>query len=329
MDNSKNLLQNIIKNVQTHNFTEAEQLCILELKSNPNNQPILTLLGTIYYNNREFIKSIEYFEKALKLKYSENIIKLLGNACYYIGNYEKAYPFLKDTLNFEREINTLKKLTHIAVVTRMNMNDAYKLGLEIEEKSPFDLENLSYLGELCLNLGQFEKSLYYTNKILAINPKFAKGLILKGIIEEVIFNDDKTAQKYFKKAIRYGERAEGYYNLSINYSHSDRKKSNKYAKYLLKNNLSNRINELNNIIGSNYFALKQLKKGITYFEKSWDGIKKPFKNFWDMQPHKDKTCYLHLTKGFSDQIMFIRYLPFLAKNFKSIKIPCSQNVLQL
>ena len=329
MDNSKNSLQNIIKNVQTQNYTEAEQLCILELKSNPNNQPILTLLGTIYYNNHEFIKSIEYFEKALKLKYSENIIKLLGNAYYYIGNYEKAYPFLKDTLNFERKINTLKKLTHIAVVTRVNMNDAYKFGLEIEEKSPFDLENLSYLGELCLNLGQFEKSLYYANKILAINPKFAKGLILKGIIEEVIFSDDKTAQKYFKKAIRYGEIAEGYYNLSINYSHSDRKKSNQYAKYLIKNNLSNRTNELNNIIGSNYFALKQLKRGIAYFEKSWDDIEKPFKNFWDMQPHQDKTCYLHLTKGFGDQIMFIRYLPLLAKNFKSIKIPCSQNVLQL
>ena len=184
MDNSKNSLQNIIKNVQTQNYTEAEQLCILELKSNPNNQPILTLLGTIYYNNREFIKSIEYFEKALKLKYSENIIKLLGNAYYYIGNYEKAYPFLnileEQVSKMGTEISEVIKKEHfdIAVrkvsvgnsilsiknINRINMIEIFEKinGVEdILKKDPVNVYDKM----------DYKTKIYYRNKLKEISKK--------------------------------------------------------------------------------------------------------------------------------------------------------------
>ena len=301
-------------------FDKAEQIYFDILKEQPDNSVILSFLGVMYYELGNYKDSEKYLIKSYDIKPNNVAIKLLGFVYCYLSDYDNAEKFLRLTAEFDKTPEVINKLVSVLLTKTTGYNHAYKYSLELYKKYPFNVENIVHLSEICLNIGKFKESEDFCNKALKLDSKYSKAWIQKGKIEEVLKCDNDEAVKCFKKSVRLGDKSEGYYNLSVHYILTDRKKSNYYAKYLLKTGISNRQDELHHIIGTNYFAMRKMKQGFKYYVHSWDNMSGPSGEKWQGETLKDKSLYVHFTQGFGDQIMFARYLPLIADKVKNIKI---------
>ncbi len=58
-----------------------------QLKSDPNNVPLLVQIGNVYYDHNVYKEAISYYEKAVKIKADDpNVLTDLGTAYFYTGD---------------------------------------------------------------------------------------------------------------------------------------------------------------------------------------------------------------------------------------------------
>jgi cytochrome c-type biogenesis protein CcmH/NrfG len=82
----------------------AIQPLLEQLKSRPNDPELLASIGNQYYDNRDYTKAIEYYERSLKLTpRNANVRTDMGTAIWYSGDPDRAIreyeQALKDTPN--------------------------------------------------------------------------------------------------------------------------------------------------------------------------------------------------------------------------------------
>ena len=75
---------------------EAEKLLAKGLKRFPKSAPLLVGMGNIYHRAADYITSLRFFERALSIDQTNNLIHFSkANALYGIGHYEDAYSIYR------------------------------------------------------------------------------------------------------------------------------------------------------------------------------------------------------------------------------------------
>jgi len=71
------------------------------LKSDPNNPALLTGIGNIYYDARQYSIAIDHYERALKIKPSDAPVRTdMATAYWYLGDADKAIAEFNKALTY-------------------------------------------------------------------------------------------------------------------------------------------------------------------------------------------------------------------------------------
>ena len=75
---------------------------IAQLKADPTNAGLLTQIGNLYYDAKQYPTAIEYYERALKSQPSNTSVRTdLGTAYWYTGNADAAITQYEKSLGFD------------------------------------------------------------------------------------------------------------------------------------------------------------------------------------------------------------------------------------
>ena len=75
---------------------------LVHLQSDPSNPDLLTSLGNLYYDAQQFPVAIDYYQRSLKFRPSDNSVRTdLGTADWYVGNADAALAEFDKALALE------------------------------------------------------------------------------------------------------------------------------------------------------------------------------------------------------------------------------------
>lgn len=322
-----------IKYSEDKNYEKAEKIYLEILKQDKSNAVILSFLGLLYLKAGLFKKAEKYLEKSNNLKANKATIEGLGLVKYYLSEYEEACKYLEIAIKNNRSFDIYDKFVKSLYETKL-YSKSYEYALECYNKYPFKEEALGNLALSCIGVGKLKECMSYAEKLIQKYPKYGKGWLVFGLINEILYHNDLFARECYKNSLKYGDKLTGYYNLAVNASKlKDYKKAYYYACKFKK--LASNQGNINFLIATIYFYQKKFKKGYSYYVKKEEGLDKSkpaskLKNIWsDGKTYKEDTLMVYCDQGIGDCLMFARYLPFLEKKFKRIKVYTNKVVLSL
>jgi tetratricopeptide (TPR) repeat protein len=75
---------------------------LTKLQTDPNNADLLTRVGNLYYDAREYSTAVEYYGRALKAKPADVAVRTdMGTALWYMGDADAALLQFDTALSFE------------------------------------------------------------------------------------------------------------------------------------------------------------------------------------------------------------------------------------
>ena len=306
-------------------FKKAEKIYLELLKTSPENTSVLSFLGLLYYNLGNYKKAEKYLEKSYKLTQSKTIVSYIGMSKFVLTKYFSAISYLKKALA-ENKSYDLYRAIIMSLFECKNYQEAYTYALEANKKFPTDEMFLYNLGYSSLQIGLFKESEQYCKKLLLLNPKLSLAWFLNGLQAETLYGDEKLARKSYRLMVKNGNKAGGYLNLAISYAKDvkSRKKTYYYLKKIEK--IMPEKKGLRFLFASYYLSARQFKRGYRYYvnvdNDSQDDIDwySQFKRPWKGGSFKDEIIFVYGDQGIGDQIQFSRYLPFLEKKFKKVRV---------
>ena len=204
------VIQNLIG---VNNFKDAIYHCNKLLKQYPNISYIYNLCGLAHQGNREMLKSIELFSKALHYE-PQNIAAKnnLANSYKHTNQNRKAEEIYKSIIN--QDPNNIKALNNYANLKRefnqyKQAKELLLKALKVESNNIYILLNLAMC---CQGIGEANDAKNYVLKVLNIEPKntSAHKLLstltdykgdkehfekMKELIDEEIFKQFSSIQK--------------------------------------------------------------------------------------------------------------------------------------
>lgn len=83
-----------------------------QLKSDPNNVGLLNELGNIYYDNKQYPRAIDYYNRSLKLQPTDTAVRTdMATAYWFAGDVDTAISEFNKALSYEpTKANTLFNL---------------------------------------------------------------------------------------------------------------------------------------------------------------------------------------------------------------------------
>lgn len=73
-----------------------------QLKADPNNPSLLTQLGNISYDAKQYPAAIDYYQRVLKLRPADTSVRTdMGTAYWYTGNADAAIEQFNKALSYE------------------------------------------------------------------------------------------------------------------------------------------------------------------------------------------------------------------------------------
>ena len=284
------------KNHKENNFRIAENLYLKILKVNPNHFDAVFLLGSLWFQTKNFTDSIRMLTDAIKMQpkninpyqnlgaalveigQSEKAIDVLnraleikpkhagilynlGNAYKHFGDFKKAATCYESTLKIEpKNTKAYNNLGNVLKSLRKNKNAiiAFKKAIEIEPKHRSANHNLANTYK---ELGNFEESKKFYKKSFDINTNLESLYALSELDNKILDKDikDKIVNLMNDKKISENNIAYGKFLLS---------------KYEAKKNEFKK--EFNYLIEGHehYFSTnKNFKKGVNYWLKELPNIK--------------------------------------------------------
>lgn len=322
-----------IEYTKVKDYKSAEKIYKNLLSLDKNNTTILSLLGLLYFNSGKLKKAKLILTKSNKLSPNNpTTIEGLGFTYYNLGELKEARKYFEQIINSTKNFEIYENYINCLFEIRENQK-AYELGLKANQLFPLNKDILSVLVYACIYSGNLNDAIKYSKQLLSAFPKQAKSWLRQGLVQEVIFHDDRKAQECYKTALKYGEKAEAYHNLAISYNKvGEHKKAEQYIKKSIKINGLNKNNNFG--LATTYFFQRKYKLGFKHYAVShiFPADNSPIskmKKFWDGKKYKDKTLFVYCDQGIGDCIMFSRYFVFLEKYFKNIKISCHPNMIDL
>lgn len=204
------------------NFEKANQL-------QPTNEVAIEQLATLYFNNRQFEKAIEFAQKCKSCQQSDKIIAMSN---YNLEDYAKAIEGLKKAL----------------------------------AKNPNDAEATYTLGRSYLENDDFKNAILQYQKALAIDPT-KNGWMYELGLQFYNTNDFANAKKYFLMAedAGYPKSNDFYENLGLAYMNTgDVDNGLKNLNIVLKRKPNDK--ELLNDIAQALYTVKNYNQALSYYQ---------------------------------------------------------------
>ena len=197
---NKNLSQEIqilLNQFNAKNYDEVINKGNILIKKNPEFVILYNIVGSAYQNKGEFINAKNNFKFGLKL--DPNNLALMNNLAMSHKNlleYDLAEELFVKTLKLnDKYINTYINLGNLKRDLN-KFNEAiklYEIALSITSENPIVYYSLALAHQ---GIGNFEKTITYSKKILEINPNFTRADHL--ISQSIKYNEENEHYKSLK-----------------------------------------------------------------------------------------------------------------------------------
>lgn len=257
--------EKILKLIESKQYSQAEKALIQEAKNNPENLETLSLLGKVYFLQKNYKKSLESYSKVLKLGQPK------ASTYFHIGEN------FQELKNYFSAIENYKK----AVVLNPMLSEAYlKIGDIYLEWNKFEIASGWYdkamvndrksastyfhMANLQFEAAQYDKSIVLLNQSLEIDPLFKNSRILE---LQILNRQKKTAILLNKAALfinDFPKEADGY--LFLGRFYLDQKEFPKsLANYKKAAEVAPEDPSTFNGLGNYYYELKNYAEALKYY----------------------------------------------------------------
>lgn len=193
---------------QAGDIKNAERFYLEFLKINPNDSLVRFNLGTIYYNNEEYDKSLKLLEATNQEIITNDIIALVGYNYFGLKNYEKSYEILKSISTKKTGDLYFSKVYGEVLLQTKRLGELHPYITKLYEANTNNPEVVYIYGKhLAFNLGKYTEAVEVYKKYIidngankVINLEAAKMCIeLKNYILAKQFLDLISEQEKYKK----------------------------------------------------------------------------------------------------------------------------------
>lgn len=314
------------------NLKKAEILYKKIVKANPENHIVLSAIGLYYLNLGQFKQAKKYLLKSYSIKQIDATTEGLGLLHYHIKENDEALKYFEKIIDKTTNFDIIDKYINL-LLEKKRFTEALKLAEKCKKLYPIKKESMEKYVYCLIHVGKFKEALNECLTLTKQYPKYSLGWIRLGLIYEMYFHDEVFAKTCYENAVKCGDKYGGYSNLLINasktFNHVD---ALKYIKKL--DNLKIRSDDLNFTKSVVYFKHREFMKAYKYYINRTSADKEAqnyfkFKTLWDGKKYKDEILLVYSDQGIGDCLMFSRYLPFLEKYFKQIKVLTRESIINL
>ncbi len=152
------------------------------LERDPNHYDTLVLLAELQYSEGNFYEAMNYAEKALNIRESEEVLAIYAKSLYYLGNYEKS-------------LDSVERLLQISP------SEEYRI----------------LKGNCLFSLGKYEEAMNIAKEVLSANSKNTDAHLLAGKVSYALGNYDDAVEHLTEVLMYNPENWEAYYYRGMSY----------------------------------------------------------------------------------------------------------------
>ena len=143
----------------------AEQLIAQEQMKYGETQEVLLSFGKLYYNIRDFTKSVSFLTRAINIEKTSESLLLLGHVEFERNRYDEAAQWFEEGLDVQFESKAALRLGFIL----LKMKQWNKAETYLFQSSPQSASVLLGLGIASINLEKFKQADEFLNRATVIN----------------------------------------------------------------------------------------------------------------------------------------------------------------
>ena len=200
------------------------------LKINPNLIEFQENLACDYYENKEYEKSIELFNKCIENGgVSDSGFLMIALTYIKMNEIAKALEILKETKNKERYL-----LNHLIVYRELEeYENAIEYGDKLLDLNPENTLALYHMSEIYDEIDDSERSMFYYNELANVVPSMKSAVLIRlyslGKYDELIESFEEQKQKgIFEKDLE-----SAHFNYVIGMSYYELNRPYDSLKYLI------------------------------------------------------------------------------------------------
>ena len=187
------------KHFQNGKISEAKDICIDILKTEPNNYNALYLLGVIEFQTKNYLKSVEIIAKTIEINPNNSeYYNFKGIALVHLNKFEEAIQSWSKAI--ETDPNNVDAYNNRGnALIKLKKNDLALKDFDMAIKiKPNFAQAYNNRGVILKDLNRLDLALESTNKAIEINPKYADAYNLKGAILRELKQIEESIKNYNK-----------------------------------------------------------------------------------------------------------------------------------
>ena len=187
------------KHFQNGKISEAKDICIDILKTEPNNYNALYLLGVIEFQTKNYLKSVEIIAKTIEINPNNSeYYNFKGIVLVHLNKFEEAIQSWSKAI--ETDPNNVDAYNNRGnALIKLKKNDLALKDFDMAIKiKPNFAQAYNNRGVILKDLNRLDLALESTNKAIEINPKYADAYNLKGAILRELKQIEESIKNYNK-----------------------------------------------------------------------------------------------------------------------------------
>lgn len=247
------------------NVDKSIEVCKEILKINPNLIEYQENLACDYYENKEYEKSIELFNKCMENGgVSDSGFLMIALTYIKMNEIAKALEILKETKNNERYL-----LNHLIVYRELEeYENAIEYGEKVLDLNPENTLALFHMSEIYDEIDDSERSMFYYNELANVVPSMKSAVLIRlyslGKYDELIESFEEQKQKgIFEKDLE-----SAHFNYVIGMSYYELNRPYDSLKYLINSDRLYPTADKKTAIAKNYIEILKFELAHKYLEEA-------------------------------------------------------------
>ena len=247
------------------NVDKSIEVCKEILKINPNLIEFQENLACDYYENKEYEKSIELFNKCIENGgVSDSGFLMIALTYIKMNEIAKALEILKETKNKERYL-----LNHLIVYRELEeYENAIEYGDKLLDLNPENTLALYHMSEIYDEIDDSERSMFYYNELANVVPSMKSAVLIRlyslGKYDELIESFEEQKQKgIFEKDLE-----SAHFNYVIGMSYYELNRHYDSLKYLINSDRLYPTVDKKTAIAKNYIEILKFDLAHRYLRQA-------------------------------------------------------------